>query len=440
MKTVKGSIRIAAAAVLGAVFTGLCGCSLSSVEELLEPPKLSEEHNEIYQAVLNVMGKDISLKYPKSGEYRSAFVVTDVDDEETDEAMVFYNAKGSSGDTSLRINFLDRKDGKWVSVYDIAALGSEVESVKLDNLGDGAKSIIITYSALGSSSRAVSVLKFTDGTPAEAYRGNYSYLDFTDVNGDGGKEMLVVAYDSAAELSLMSLLGWKDGAFVTHSSTLMTMGNVEISKTVFGGINEKEKGIFVDYYAGDSAYGTEVVLLRGLNMSVVTPAVPLRRRNNAYTPVANCMDIDGDGTIEIPTTYVLRGYEELTKPEQLCGFAWLGISPQGQTRRRANMFISPKYDFYINIPSRWEGLVTATSAADGEIIFWKAAPALNSLETQLLSIKTVPNSEPAPDGYTFFSRTNSVSCYTKSDAGADSLVLTESELHDCLKPLSGSHY
>ena len=78
-------ITASAAAVL------LTGCDMgTSVEPYLKPPKLSEQHEQIYNALINTEGSKINLKYPKSGSYLSAFVVSDIDDEPTEEAIVFY--------------------------------------------------------------------------------------------------------------------------------------------------------------------------------------------------------------------------------------------------------------------------------------------------------------------------------------------------------------
>ena len=107
----------------------LCGCSLSaSMENMLAPPKLSEEQNEIYQELINSVGKNVKLKYPRNGDYRSAFVIKNIDDEPGDEALVSYESKDiRSGESALRIKFLDKSSGKWETVYDLACPGNEVE-------------------------------------------------------------------------------------------------------------------------------------------------------------------------------------------------------------------------------------------------------------------------------------------------------------------------
>ena len=118
------------AAAFTAVF--LSGCAIGAgIETYLKPPKLSEQHEQIYSALINTEGSKINLKYPKSGSFLSAFVVADIDDEPTDEAIVFYEKTNYTANdfSTLRINFLDQKEGRWDSMYDFAAEGTEVERV-----------------------------------------------------------------------------------------------------------------------------------------------------------------------------------------------------------------------------------------------------------------------------------------------------------------------
>ena len=58
----------------------LTGCTFgSSIDNLMTPPTLSTEHEQIYKALTDAAGTAISLKYPKSGKYLSAFIVEDID-------------------------------------------------------------------------------------------------------------------------------------------------------------------------------------------------------------------------------------------------------------------------------------------------------------------------------------------------------------------------
>ena len=96
--------------LLSALFM-LSGCSLNAgVDTLLTPPKLSTQQEHIYKALTDYAGTNISLKYPKSGDYLSAFIIADVDGDSENEAVVFYrkNSLNNTDDSSLRMNILDQ--------------------------------------------------------------------------------------------------------------------------------------------------------------------------------------------------------------------------------------------------------------------------------------------------------------------------------------------
>ena len=92
--------------VLTAVGITFNGCSLgTSIDNLITPPKLSVEQEQIYNTLKDAAGQNISLKYPKSGNYLSAFIIEDIDSDGGSEAIVFYEKTGFSVDENiLRIN------------------------------------------------------------------------------------------------------------------------------------------------------------------------------------------------------------------------------------------------------------------------------------------------------------------------------------------------
>ncbi|MDE7225959.1 MAG: hypothetical protein K2N49_03750, partial [Ruminococcus sp.] len=67
-------------AVCSAVLFPLTGCTFgANIDMLMTPPKLSIEQEQIYSALTDAAGESVSLKYPKSGKYLSAFIVEDID-------------------------------------------------------------------------------------------------------------------------------------------------------------------------------------------------------------------------------------------------------------------------------------------------------------------------------------------------------------------------
>ena len=142
--------RILKAAAAFFTLLTLSGCSSASVDTLLTPPKLSEEQSAVYEALIKSVGRDIHLQYPKSGDYRSAFVFANIDDEPDNEAVVFYEkASKTQSDGSIRVNIIDRRDGKWTSVYDHSGMGTEIDRILFSSVGESSDvNVIIGYTLL----------------------------------------------------------------------------------------------------------------------------------------------------------------------------------------------------------------------------------------------------------------------------------------------------
>ena len=82
--------KIVLSAVLLACLWALSGCSgfSSSTADLMRPPRLTPEQSAINEALTAAaLTQTYTLKYPKSGEYRSAFVFHDIDGDGVEEAI-----------------------------------------------------------------------------------------------------------------------------------------------------------------------------------------------------------------------------------------------------------------------------------------------------------------------------------------------------------------
>ena len=195
MKYIQSVLR---AAALSAAPVLLTGCTFgSSIDNLMAPPKLSAQQEQIYGALTEATGQNISLKYPKSGKYLSAFIVEDIDGDGVDEAVVFYERNGLGVDEiTLRINVLDQDDGNWRSVCDTAAAGAEIEKVMISKLGDNERvNLIIGSSLINRSEKNVTVYNYdqTEGNIAPTFFSeSYSFMDVTDLDGDEKNEFLLL--------------------------------------------------------------------------------------------------------------------------------------------------------------------------------------------------------------------------------------------------------
>ncbi len=133
-----------------------CSFDFESVESLMRAPKLTGESAEIERAFEDAVGTSVSLLSPRSGEYRTAFVLFDYDADGRDEAIAFY-----SDAATAHIHFLDYVNGEWVSCDD--EIGSENEVYELlfrDLNNDGIVEIIVNFNSKHSN-RTMSVYSVT---------------------------------------------------------------------------------------------------------------------------------------------------------------------------------------------------------------------------------------------------------------------------------------
>ena len=424
----------------------LCGCS-ASVENMLTPPKLTAEQNEIYGALIKSAGQSVKLKYPRSGDYRSAFVLRNLDNEPDDEAMVFYESGNvQSGESSLRIKFLDKHDGKWESVFDMPCAGSEIDSISFTTLGNtGFVDIIIRYTLLNQTEKVFSVLKYDSVTPKNMYTSSYSCLEVYDVNDDGRNELLAVSIDKINNTSTAVMFTDGDNGFEKLSETVLHGGAADYIRVTKGKLPDNRTAIFLDYTKGGGQSGTDVLYCYGNSLynpdSIgANPAAGLTSRLvNNYMSEIYCYDIDGDGFMEIPSTTPLPGYETLTKPEQLCAVMWYTVSDDKFQLKHYSYF-SSKYRFALLFPNRWRGVVTAVPDFDrNEIVFvsYKADSGLNDIgSNELMRIRSVDKDDEqaieASRGLKLLGETVETFfyCIETAEYKSGSLALTESELQN----------
>ncbi len=423
----------------------LCGCSASvSVENLLTPPKLLAEQNEIYQELIESVGQGVKLKYPRSGDYRSAFVMHNIDDEPGDEAMVFYESKNvQSGESALRLKFLDRIDGKWEAVYDMSCMGSEIDSISFTKLGSSKLTdIIICYTLLNAAEKTFSVINYVGQVPVEVHSSAYTCMEVVDLNEDGLDELVTVNVNKAAMMSSAAMYTNGENGFEKLSETPLYGGTADYLRVTKGQLDEDTTALFLDYSNGSQQSGTNVLYCYG-NRLVCPDSVGqnasavISRQVNDYMAEIYCYDIDGDGFVEIPSTTPLPGYETLTRPEQLCAVQWYTVQDDNFIPEY-NSYFSGKYRFALLLPNRWWGVVTAVADfVNNEIIFISYDPAAGLVvneKTELMRIRAVPKVDTealeAAKSLKLLGESTDTAFYCIETTGykTGKLALTESEL------------
>ena len=191
MRKNRGIFRVLAVLLLMLQLTGCT--SFVGVEGLLSPPQLQGDQKEIYDALQKSISGEIQLLYPRKGEYKSAIIMLNIDEEESSEAIAFYKytgtQSGSSVGMSIRLNVLDRRNDKWISVYDMGVEADEVEKVQLLTVNEQIY-LTVGYNRTAVSEKLLEIYRFENNILS--VREEFSALNYEvcDLDEDGSDEIM----------------------------------------------------------------------------------------------------------------------------------------------------------------------------------------------------------------------------------------------------------
>lgn len=350
----------------------LSGCTFgTSIDTLMAPPKLSLEQEQIYNALTDAAGSSISLKYPKSGKYLSAFIVEDIDGDGGREAVVFYEKNSlAAPENTLRINILDSDNGKWRSVYDTPADGSEIERVMISRLGENQRiNLIIGSSLINRSEKTATIYSYSDGKLERTFSDSYSFIDVTDLDRDENNEFLLLkgsANGNPAAAEAYKLDG--EGKYHRYRIEL-SGGFTEFDSVGYGEFNEEHTGLYIDAVSAAGFIQTDIIFMNenGLNKIFSDP-----EESAATLRLSGCSsyDVDSDGVIEIPMQKVAPGYEDAAEGEQLRLTEWMTVRESGKLKSKYISYYSIGDGYAFIFPEKWRNKVTVRrDAINDEIVF-----------------------------------------------------------------------
>lgn len=436
-------MRKCAAAFVAAAALALSGCSPVNfnVENLLAAPKLTAEQSEIHEALIASVGNNITLKYPKNGAYRSAYVIADIDDEASDEALVFYEYK-NAGEEGLRVNILDKgSDGKWFSVKEIAGAGTDIDQVIITPMGNGNQiDVLVGYQNIASDDKTLEIYSFIDGDFTRIGTDTYSVLEAFDINSDGYNELITIQRTTNADTgqvtSKASLLDLSGGEITKGESIDMCDNVVSYAGTHTGKAADDRRAIYIDSVTATGELQTEMIYYRYSALQN-----PMQLRSEKLLPLCTrpagyySADIDDDDVVEIPSTKPMLGYENAVSEEQLLMTSWSVYKDFYDLDVKYSGYYSASDGYAMMFPSRWTDMVTVKNDSEtGEVVFYKYDGDINADMTELMRIAVVEKQQSEDylyDGYELIQSKGQLDYFVKLPTNKrEKLILTIDEVQN----------
>ena len=300
----KKTLLLLAAAFFALSFSG-CSAFETDTEALMQPPSLTEEQAKLNDALTGVTGGDFYLKYPLNDGSNSAFMFCDLDGDGSDEALAFYSTGDDSSGT--RINILRQSGGDWTSVYEAAGSNGDISDVHFLDTGKE-KLLVVKWD------KEVGIYEFTANKLEQLYMSPSDGIELADMNSDGVMDVIVFGGSYDNRYTARIIYSSDDGMQISEG-VYINAEYANIYSTVSGGLGDGRTGFFIDSKIYDNIYLTEVLVLEGertLRYTIAsfiveedeessgTGFVISKRGMYARNTAAVCMDVDGDGIIEMP--------------------------------------------------------------------------------------------------------------------------------------------
>jgi hypothetical protein len=424
--------------ILYSVFC-LSACNIGfTADNLLVPPKLSEKQKLVYDALTRAAGEDIRLKYPVSGQYRSAVTIADIDGDGGDEAVAFYqraDVSNSSAEGTLRINILDtHPNGEWYSVYDHAGAGSDIDRMIISPLGSTDVPLITIGFIMLSGVKTARIYSYTENRLSGEFSDNYVSMFTADLDRDEDYELCLIHPnnpDRAAYISLVSVEG----------NLIYEWGTAELNPTageyiniVSGVLSPKTSAIYIDSSNGES-----------LRTDIVYSPAPGKLRNPMYLRESELIekttrplgylstDIDGDKILEIPVLSVFPGYSNANE-NAVYSTNWMYLDNYTIKKKYSSYFDSAR-GFVFLFPARWDGVVTTRiDELTGDVIFCKYTAGADVKDMPELMRISVLEGNSRRTGHRILKSKDNFYYYIYSPVSLDEpLLLTNTEIDNSFR-------
>lgn len=420
------------AAVLCFVMAGCSSVGLS-VDTLMHPPKAVGDKADIQALIDKTAGEGYTLKYPQSGNFRSAITMHDIDSDGVDEAVAFYLPQGDIATVNMMV--MDNIENSWQVVGNFKSQSSAVDSLNFCDIdGDGFSEVIPTYKTYSPTINQLSLFIY-DGKAVREIPSEYTCTNL--ITGDfyeGGKDELMLlslfSTEKEASASLLTLNDDKSGISVLGTSPL-DPDVASFAQLLTGEVFESQQGLVIDGCTTQGEYNTQIIYynkyFKSLERINFTENVSYNQARRTYAVMSE--DINGDSVIEIPSVFKLKIEDDRTDVAPCAQIYWCQQTEDGTVHLIAHEAVSFSYKFSFDIPQSWDGKFTAhTNHNENEVTFYSWDK--DKTGDELLKIKiTDKNSQEIPEGYTPLSENESrVYSYripensNKMKLGADEII------------------
>ncbi len=370
--------------MISILLTGCVNTNIS-VQDMLAPPKLPVQLEDIKTVIDDVYSDEIEYINPLNGENKDSIQFVDLDGDGIDEVLLFNRVKDSNN--PLRVLLLSKKDGKWISNDRIKGVGFGISKVLYEDMDfDGTKEIFIGWQG-GSNNKGLSIYQYEKGKLVNVFEGLYTEFCVGDLTGDGKQELMLVNLDQSEGIAIATMY---DCQFFYIDEVEMEGFIKGYYDVKIGLASEDKNGFFIDALYGDGTSFTDLIIYDD-GLKNVFYDYKWKRIDKTYKPIAiSSNDIDKDGLIEIARLRKAFGYHNVDDNKSQWITTWYNWDNNSGLLFNSESYKNNFLGFELLFPNKWKQNITVDILGDeSNIVVFSYVDAYSKECMPILQIKAI---------------------------------------------------
>lgn len=336
-----------------------CGCDIADfgTDNLLRPPKTMGDEAEIEQLIASTAKNGYTLKYPKSGNYRSAIVMADLNRDKTQEAVAFYSEGKDTAQIHMLVMYSD--NGKWKLSSNSTTETTDIDSVDFADVdGDKTLEIIAGYTTYSTNINRLACYSYSDGKTVEIKSGqNYSSFYCGDFDNDGTDEIISLLLYTTENASSATMIDYSSSEHNLYSKASVPMDPniVKYKNVTVSSFDDKTKAVVIDGSFATEELNTQIIYYSNDLSLLRNPLYSEKKKNitQRSSPVIS-YDVDSDGFVEIPVVTKLPHSNSESSEVIADKIEWNSFSAANEsTTPKLYMAANYNFGYTIRLADKW---------------------------------------------------------------------------------------
>ena len=424
------------------------GCNIVNLttNNLLRPPKTMGDEAEIEQLIADTADDSYTLKYPKSGAYRSAIIRFDLNGDKSDEAIAFF--RNSTDVAKVHMLLMYSQGESWKISADYVTETTDIDCIEFADIdGNGSSEVLIGYTTYTPNTNRLACYSYNLGKTSEIKSGqSYSSFYCNDFNSDGKDEIISLLLFSTENEATASMLSYDKAKKILFSKSTVAMDpNVVRYKNVaITELDSTTKGIVIDGLFASEELNTQLIYYDKELSLLKNPLYNEKIKSQTQRSVSVLStDINNDNSIEIPVVSKLSHSSNEPIETVANSVKWLGFSPKDEkTSTVCNSVINMEFSYIFKMPEIWNNKsITAlykTENNSTEFYLYNK----EQLDDKLFELKVFEIADwdigKGTDEYTLISKDEKYAYTFKKEAIKNELMLSDDEIKTAFMLITNS--